>query len=220
MPLSAPASFPVDSVILEAARFHLCSSDPVMERLVVNNDDIIKRFNRTPEFRSLVKIIVSQQLSNKAAETIFWRLDNLMNSAISPKSILDCDDKNILRCGVSKAKVSYLNFLAIHFSENPSFIRSLIMMNEQEAYMELTALKGIGPWSAEIFLLFYLNKINVFPKGDATLLKAMRLLYGVTSDKKCEKVHKLVNSWSPYKGVAAIYLWNWVDNGMPALSTK
>ena len=164
----------------------------------------------------LIKIVKK----DKAAETIFWRLDNLMNSAISPKSILDCDDKNILRCGVSKAKVSYLNFLAIHFSENPSFIRSLIMMNEQEAYMELTALKGIGPWSAEIFLLFYLNKINVFPKGDATLLKAMRLLYGVTSDKKCEKVHKLVNSWSPYKGVAAIYLWNWVDNGMPALSTK
>jgi DNA-3-methyladenine glycosylase II len=177
---------------------------------------------RRPEFEDICRIIVSQQLSGSASETIFARIMkfNQGNGLLQPEAILSVSDDELRACGVSYAKVGFMKSAAEKVQSDSGFLSRVSEMTDENALQAMISLKGIGLWSAQIFLLANLGRTNIFPLGDATLERAVRALYGVCP--KTEKAHfeEISMIWSPYKSLAARYLWAWVDSGGSVPSRK
>lgn len=160
-------------------------------------------------FRSLVKIIISQQLSSAAAKTIFDRLDTLLHSTgIKPDVILNLSEGDYKRIGISGRKSEYISALALELDRKPEYLENLKAMNDRDAINAITEIKGIGEWTANIFLLFDCGREDIFPAGDSSLIKALRVLYHISSSD----VESFVSKWSPYRSLACLYLWKWVDS--------
>lgn len=197
--------------ILLKARKHFEIVDPILGKVT----KIIGEFEleyKPASFEALVRIIVNQQLSGKAADTIFTRLiQSLPNNNLTPEILLDVGFEKLKRCGLSTAKIGYILGLANYFAESPGFIKELEKMSYNDAFNKLTSFKGFGAWSANIFCMNYLKCFDVFPHGDVSLERAVKLLYG--SDK--ETTVKRIASWSPYRSIASVYLWRWLDGGQP-----
>ena len=169
---------------------------------------------RSPSFEGLISIIIGQQLSGAAARTIFTRFKKLFKGrAVTPRKLLELDTQVIRECGVSFGKIKSMVALSNHFIENPQFLKHLRLLDDDKAYVALMKLHGIGAWSAGVFLLFSLKRSDIFPRGDATLTKAVNSLYGttVTADRLHEIEH-ITRSWRPYRSVVALALWGWVDS--------
>jgi len=176
---------------------------------------------RTPDFEGMVRIIINQQLSGAAATTIFGRLKGSMSEGVlTPCEAVEVDDSIYLKCGVSKAKTRHIKELAKTFSKDPDIINKFKNLDADSLQHEVTKIKGFGPWSASIFSLFYMQHPNVFVYGDASVYRAIRILYGknTTTEKKLLDNH--IKKWAPYNSVACMMMWHWVDNGMPALTLK
>ncbi len=163
-------------------------------------------------FESLIKIIINQQLSNHVANIIFLRLKNklLKSKEISPSSIININKKTLRDLGISFSKISFMKETAKYLVKNPYFENKLKTQNDDEAKQEIQKLKGFGPWSANIILLFYMGRNDIFPHNDATLQKAYYKIYG----EKLSKSLLEINWARPYRSIFARYLWRWVDNGM------
>lgn len=201
--------------MINKAKSHLSQSDPIMEKLIFTLDELEISY-REPSFESLIRIIINQQLSNKAASTIFGRLHKLYsNKKFTPEDILKTNIDQIRSCGLSNAKTRYIQGIANHLIENPLFIEKLKKMPTEDAYSSLLKLKGLGPWSVNIFLMFNLKQGDVFPYGDVSLHKAIFLLYGKEIDNKNKGAEAIISKWSPYKTIASLYLWHWIDSGQP-----
>jgi DNA-3-methyladenine glycosylase II len=200
---------------LKSAQQHFKNNDPIMGRLVDIIGDIDLR-QRPANFDSFVRIIVNQQLSNKSAKTIFFRIiETSGSSPLTPIRIKNLMPEVLRTCGLSESKVGFVRNISDIFLKNPSFLDELSEMSTSAAYSELMKIKGIGTWSANIFLLFSMGKKDIFPYGDATLEKALNLLYGIKLNRRKAEGNALIENWSPFKSVAALYLWKWVDGGMP-----
>ena len=199
----------------------LSDNDGVL-RTVIKNTRPIAPSHRQPSFEGLVKIIVSQQLSGRAADTIFSRLEKLFcEETITPQSIRAIDDTLIKSCGISNSKVSFIRNLQIHFDEQPNFIETLSSMEFTDMHKELIKLKGIGEWSARIFALFHLRHPDVFAYGDNTIYTAIDTLYGEDTSTNRDKLELLIKKWSPHNSTACILMWQWIDSGKPTdLTTK
>ena len=201
--------------LLIVAVDHFRKTDPVLARVIDVIGDINLRY-RPVNFEAFVRIIINQQLSNMAASTIFGRLQNLVESRrITPESVLSSDLVSLKECGLSRAKIQYILGLATHFINDPNFISKLRKMKGDEVLAALMSIRGIGVWSANIFRMFYLKDLDVFPYGDVSLKKAITLLYGVEFESKGLAAEQLVFSWSPYRSIASLYLWKWMDQGKP-----
>jgi DNA-3-methyladenine glycosylase II len=163
-------------------------------------------------FESLIKIIVNQQLSSSAAKAIFSRISDLFPNSqeISPEDINGVDSLALRGAGISNSKVGFIKSLADEFIENPGLIKQWEELDQEQALVEIQKLKGFGIWSANIILLFYLGKQNIFPIGDSTLNKAYTKLF----DNELDKELNVINWCEPYRSILALYLWNWVDVGM------
>lgn len=199
------------------AKAHLSEVDPILARLM-NSVELVEFKQKEASFESLVKIIINQQLSNAAAKTIFSRVEKLCGATpITPKSVISLNTQELRECGISEAKVGYVFNLAKTFVANPTFLDQLNTTTIEDAYKRLIELDGIGPWSANIYLMFNIGKLDIFPYGDATLSKAIKLLYGVEINKKRPKHLPIIENWSPYRSIACLYLWKWIDSGMPEI---
>jgi len=201
--------------MLEVAQNHLRKVDPIMGSVVEVVGDISLRY-RPANFEAFVRIIVNQQLSDKAAGTIFNRIRKLfVNGRISPKKLLELDASQVKSTGLSNAKLTYILEIARHFIEKPNFIKQLRKMDDDRALDVLISLKGIGIWSANIFRMFHLRHADVFPYGDVSLERSILLLYGIEIDRKHRGAEDLISLWAPFRSVASIYLWEWLDQGQP-----
>ena len=182
-------------------------------RLLVDNLGKIKYKKRDVSFSAFVKLIISQQLSSKAAGTIFQRVYNhsvVEKKELDPKILSDIDDEKFKSYGVSKFKAKFIRNLAHKFIENPNFMIKLNELTDNEARYEIKKLDGFGDWSADIILLNYFGRLDVFPKGDVTLVKAHKKLFNSGLSKSLDEI-----SWAqPYRGILAYYFWKWIDSGI------
>ena len=160
----------------------------------------IKPIKKQNYFEDLVDAICSQQLSGKAAKTIFTRVKNLLMK-ITPENIIGTNDQKLRDCGLSWQKVSYIRDLATKVTNGELNILILNKLSDEEVINKLVAVKGIGRWTAEMFLMFSLARPDIFPKDDLGIQKAMKNL----------KI-KNSNRWKPYRTIASWYLWRSLEN--------
>jgi DNA-3-methyladenine glycosylase II len=204
-----------DGNTLFLAQEHFMKSDPIMGQLVNIFGDISLR-QRVASFGSFIRIVINQQLSNKAANTIYARvIEAFGNDELTPENFLSTPPKDLRKHGLSASKVKFVQNISEKFVERPNYINELKKLDSEAAFIELTKIKGIGDWSANIFLLFYLGDKNIFPFGDSTLIKAIQHLYGTTVNRRKSESNGTIEQWSPYKSIASLYLWEWADGGMP-----
>ena len=192
------------------ARRFLMRKDPVLATVIKRVGACeLPNLPRQPPFMALAEAIASQQLSVKAADTIFARFcalfapDNVPDAA----RLLQLDDETIRRSGFSRSKVVFLRDLAMHVVEHRLRLDNLHELEDQLVLQQLTAVKGIGTWTAEIFLLFRLQRPDIFPVDDLGLLKAAQKLYRMRQRPTKKKLLKMAETWRPYRSVAAWYLW-------------
>lgn len=159
-------------------------------------------------FCSLCREIVGQQLSGKAAATIYARFLLLFpNKNPSPEKINGFSLEDLRKSGMSWAKAKYIKNLAEQITTNNISLDSLDNLSDEEVIIELTKIKGIGPWTAEMFLMFSLARENIFSYGDLGLKNAIKKIYGFKKDPTKKQVEKIVSRWSPYKTYACLILW-------------
>lgn len=163
-------------------------------------------------FYALCESIIFQQLSGKAADTILGRFLILFcANRPTPKSLLKLSNEKIRSAGVSSQKASYLRDLASKFEDKTINEKGLEKWTDDEVRKHLIMVKGIGPWTIDMFLMFYLHRSDVFPTGDLIIYKNFSKLFKLRNKPSIEKMEKLSAPWSPYRTVASRYLWSMSD---------
>ena len=195
---------------MRKAILHLKKADPVL-------GEIIERVGRygieydEPAFHSLAQAIVYQQLHGKAAATIFKRLTDLAGDPLTPAGILQLSEEQLRGVGLSKQKLSYLRDLAGKTQAGELDFSRLQDLTDEEVIKQLTQVKGIGVWTAHMFLMFALRRPDVLPTGDLGIQMAIRKHYRKRKLPKPLQMEKLAKSWAPYRSVACWYLWRSMD---------
>ena len=193
----------------EQAVFYLSDNDPIMKNIINNHkEDYLQ--SRDDPFNALCRTIIGQQISVKAAASI-WNKFATGTKNINPKNVIKYGNNNIRKCGISNKKVEYIIGLSNFFIENPDSINLWKKMDDKSIIKELCQLKGIGPWSAEIFLMFCLLRPDVLPLGDLGLRRAVGKNYLNTFDPTYEEVEKVAKKWIPYRSAATWFLWKSID---------
>jgi DNA-3-methyladenine glycosylase II len=215
---TATGSPPECCLLSKRALTRLKASDPILERLI---DDVgplgeagAGRPDKDDHYGALVRTITGQQLSVLAARAIYGRLTaRFDNRAPTPQEILN-DDPEELRAaaGLSRAKVGFLRSLAEHVITGELELERLDELGEEEVIAELTAVKGIGLWSAHMFLMFHLDRPDVLPVGDLGIRKAIERAYGLDGLPLPAEMEAIAEPWRPHRTLACRYLWRSLDN--------
>ena len=186
---------------------HLKKSDPVLAAIIQRVGPYRIQF-REPEFGTLVRSIVYQQLSGKVASVIMERLlDALPSRKLTPRAILKLTPEQMRSVGLSGAKTAYIRDLAGRTKAGEVVFKNIHGRTDEEVIEHLTQVKGIGVWTAHMFLIFALQRPNVLPVGDLGVRSAIRKAYGLEELPKPEEVARIAAGWHPYCSVAAWYLW-------------
>jgi len=164
-----------------------------------------------PEFSSLAEAIVYQQLNGKAAVTIFKRFIELAGSPLTPEGILQLSDEQLRSVGLSRQKSLYLKDLAAKTASGELNFAQLAELSDEEVIKHLTQVKGIGVWTAHMFLMFSLRRPDVFPTGDYGVQMAIRKHYKKRKLPKPKDMEKIARVWAPYRSVACWYMWRSLD---------
>lgn len=170
----------------------------------------IVRTPRTDYFASLARAIIGQQVSVAAATAIYDRLE--VATRMQPEQVLYLTEEQVRRIGLSRQKATYLRDLARHFVEQPTAYSHLGQATDEEVVAELTTVKGIGTWTAQMFLMFTLARLDVFAPGDAGLQRAMCQLYEWDAVPPPATLESVAETWRPYRTVACWHLWASLSN--------
>ena len=169
----------------------------------------VKKRAKKYYFEDLVASIVGQQLSGKAATTIYGRVEKELGGEIAPEKILRKRDETLRKCGLSYAKVSYIKDLSRQVKNNKLHIGTLDEYTDEKIIEELITIKGIGKWTAEMFLMFTLARPDVFPVDDLGIRNGFSKL--TKKDLKPQEMAKYAERWKPYRTTASWYIWRLVD---------
>lgn len=188
--------------------------DPVLARLIkVHGPCGLAAAQRADHFTAIVRAITGQQLSTKAASTIFARLVALMpGGQVTPEGLAAVSDEQLRAVGMSRQKIAYFRDLAAKVMSGEVPLDLLDAMSDDEVIASLTRIKGIGRWSAEMFLMFRLHRPDVLPVDDLGIVNAVRNVYGLRKRPTADRIRKLGEAWKPYRSVASWYLWRSLDN--------
>ena len=197
---------------MQIAIEYLDAADPILGRVFKVIPEL-KLPNRDMSFESIARIIVNQQLSLKAAETIHGRVVELVER-YTPETLVRTPIEKLRMCGLSNAKATYIQKFARVCLNEPDYLEGFLSLDDEMAREKILKNAGFGPWSAQIFLLFHLQRPDIFPAGDATLNKAVSLLYDIPQSAKLQ-IASLSEVWAPYRSTASLALWKWVDSGQP-----
>ena len=196
---------------LKAARLHLQKADPVMKRILKKVGPCTLK-TRRDRFGALVDSILSQQISTAAATTIKGRLrDSVAPDPVSPESLQSHTVESLRAIGVSRQKANYLLDLVEQTSSGNINLRNLGRKEDQAVIQHLVQVKGIGVWTAQMFLMFTLGRLDVFPSGDLGIQNAIVLAYEYSEKPAISELEKLAEKWSPYRTIASWYLWQYLD---------
>ena len=192
----------------EAAR-HLSKPDPVLAKVIARVGPC-EMAPRKDYFVALCRAIFAQQVNVKVAQVLFDRFRNLLPKAkLSPEAVREIlsDAEKYKGCGLSRQKASYLKDLAAHFADNRIPVRKLAKMTDEEVIETLVAVKGVGRWTAEMFLMFVLNRPDVLPVDDLGMREGFRDIYGLKERPGKAEITEFAERWRPYRSVATWYLW-------------
>jgi DNA-3-methyladenine glycosylase II len=190
---------------------HLAGTDPVMARLVARHGCCPVKPSSKSMFHNLSSAIIAQQLSVKAAETIQSRVMQVTSKPLVPGKFLSVDIETLRSAGLSKSKATYIRNLAMAMEGGLSK-SALLRMADHEAIAALTTVKGIGQWTAEMYLIFGLGRLDVVSLGDAGLQRAARELYNDGKDAD-GLLARISENWKPCRSIACWYLWQSLGNG-------
>ena len=203
----------------DTAIAHLREADPVMGELMARSGPCTLEPGSTDAFLTLCQSIISQQLSSRAASTIIERLEALFDFGLpTPDGILALPDETLRGLGLSRQKQASLRDLSLKTIEGSLQLGELSMLSDEEVTRQLTQVKGIGVWTAEMFLIFFLGRLDVFPVGDLGIRKAIQRLYGYKKMPAVVTMHRHARKWAPYRTIGSWYLWHSYDGVPPAVS--
>lgn len=199
---------------MHEAEHHLSKVDPILKKLIDMHGPC-KLAPHSNYYQELVDSIISQQLSVKASKTIFNRFLDIFDGKMpEPSQILTADSELLRQAGLSYAKASYVKDLAQHIVDGRLDMEHIARLANDDVIKQLVAVKGIGEWSAHMFMIFSLGRTNILPTGDLGIRKAFVLQYGFkTLPDPAEMLQlSLRNQWEPYQSIASWYLWKSLDN--------
>lgn len=191
------------------AQAHLRKHCPTMETLIQRYQGETMQA-RGDGFYTLARAVVGQQISVKAADAVWAKLE-LAVKPLTPQKLLKMSDAPLRICGLSASKVGYLRNVAEFFKQRDVLPSQWESYSDEEVISALTSIKGIGSWTAEMFLIFHLQRPDVFPIKDIGLLKAIDLYYEGTARNDLNSYHRVAQRWAPYRTVATWYLWRALD---------
>jgi DNA-3-methyladenine glycosylase II len=194
----------------EQARRELARRDPVMRRLTRRYRGMTLT-SRGDAFATLARSIVGQQISLKAAQSVWERFARALGPRVCPAAVLRTEVEALRACGLSQRKAEYLFDLAQHFRSRALRVRDWPQMSDEEVVRDLTRVRGIGRWTAEMFLIFNLLRPDVLPLDDLGLLRAAGLLYCEGELPTRSRVLELAQIWRPWCSVATWHLWRSLD---------
>jgi DNA-3-methyladenine glycosylase II len=164
-------------------------------------------------YGALLRAIVGQQLSTKAARTIYGRLLELFGGAVpTPRQLIEADPGAIRAAGLSRPKIAYLRDLAERVEDGELELARLAELADHEVSAQLVAVKGLGQWTADMFLIFHLGRPDVLPVGDLGIRRAVERLYGLSEIPGAEEITRIAEPWRPHRSLASLYLWASLDN--------
>jgi DNA-3-methyladenine glycosylase II len=194
--------------IIRKAENTLRKHDPVLEELI-KKQKLKPMEPRGDYFHALSSSIISQQISVKAAEAIFARFKAVTN--LVPSRAIAIGQKDIKLIGLSQQKAKYIVDLAQHFVTDPNVYNHLEKQTDEEVIAELTEIKGIGKWTAQMFLIFTLARPDVFAPDDVGLQRGMMKLFGWSELPAKQELNKIAERWQPYRSVVSLHLWHSID---------
>ena len=180
--------------------------DPALAGII----DLVGKYElkkRSGHFAVLVESIISQQLATSAADAIFKRFKDLYPKFPTASEILATRKSKLRAVGLSSMKIEYLKDLARHVNEGKLNMKTISKMSDEDVIEHLTQVKGIGRWTAEMFLIFSLGRQDIFPVGDLALRKGVQMLFSLPEMPKPKEAKKLGQKWKPHRTVATWYLW-------------
>ncbi len=201
----------IPSSKIDAAIRHLKTVDPVMGDLIDRAGPFTLKLNRN-RFGMLVRSILSQQISTKAAKSIRLRLDErLKPNPLSPEAINSLTDDELRSVGLSRQKTSYLKDLSVRVLDERLRLDQIGRLSDEAAIDHLVQVKGIGRWTAQMFLIFSLGRLDVFPHDDLIVRSSMKELYGLEELPSKQQSHAIAAAWKPYSSIASWYCWRLID---------
>lgn len=212
----------LDEKTLRRARRHLVAADPVIAGLLSEVGALPLPVHRAGSaFAYLSRAILAQQISVAAARSIAKRITDRFGWPWRPEQMLEASDAELRALGLSRQKVGYLRDLAAH-TRNGLPLGRLSRLSDERVIEELTVVKGIGRWTAEMYLMFRLGRGDVLPVDDLGIRSAMRRAYGMRALPRKERMRRIAEAWRPYRSLACFYLWKSLDGakGPPAPRRK
>ena len=204
--------------VTEEGTEHLRAGDPVMRALIDEYgplSEVLRRRGRRPEepYGALLRSIVGQQLSTEAARAIWERTLAIFDGRVpKPEELLAVDPEKLREAGNSRPKGAFMRSLAEHVLNGELELDRLDDLSDDEISAELTAVKGLGQWSADMFLIFHLGRPDVLPVGDLGVRKAAMIAYNLRKLPTPDRLKRLARPWRPYRSLASLYLWRSLDN--------
>src|SRR5690242_4043172 len=195
---------------MRKAILHLKKADPILAGIIERVGPYRINYDE-PAFASLAEAIVYQQLHGKAAATIFKRLTDLAGLPLTPEGVLKLSEEQMRAVGLSKQKLTYLRDLAAKTQAGELDFLKLPELSDDEVIKHLTQVKGIGVWTAHMFLMFSLRRPNVLPTGDYGVQMAVKKHYKKRKLPKPKDMEKIARAWEPYRSVACWYMWRSLD---------
>ncbi len=193
----------------QEATNYLATKDRIIARLIASYPNEVMTNHQNP-FSTLVKAIVGQQISIKAAATICQRLESLIGN-FSTEDYLQAKEDDLRQCGLSRPKIRYITNVANALESGKLTPATWSTMSDDQIAKQLMSISGIGTWTAQMFLIFHLHRADILPLGDIGLINAIKLHYASGKDLSKSEIKKLAQLWQPYRTVATWYLWRSLD---------
>jgi len=205
-----PVRTPDPAEVFETGRRYLMRQDPRLAEVIRRTGRLRPDFSRRDPFEALVRAVISQQLSTKAADTIRGRVVALM-PGLTPEALLDLPVADLRAAGLSGQKVAYLRDLSERVIDGRLDLHHLRRLTDDEVIEAIVAVKGFGRWTAQMFLMFSLHRPDVLPTGDLGIVKGMQNVLGMKSRPAVRTMERAARPWQPYRSVACWYLWRTLE---------
>jgi len=197
--------------------YKLVQKDPVMKQIIKVTGRLSPERRQRDIYRSLMRSVTGQQLSVKAAATIHNRfLDLFPERNPEPSKVLKLSIEKLRSVGLSGQKSSYVTSVAEHALRGELEFKNIVKLDDDQLIKQLTAIKGIGVWSAQMVMMFALQRPDVFPVGDLGIQISIKSQYGIKAEGKAlhNKMHQIAEAWQPYRTLASRHLWAVRDGGI------